>query len=75
MARTDSQFNHRIPEQLKSEFDAEAKAAGRSSTQHLVHVLKERNNKLSFEAMFGDFITNQDMVNKAMLEALKVLMK
>ena len=47
MARADEQFNHRIPKELKEEFDAEAKENGRSATQHLVHVLKRRNDVTS----------------------------
>ena len=70
MARSDEQFNHRIPKELKEEFDAEAKANGRSATQHLVHVLKQRNNATQTSTRLEQFIENQEIFNKAMLDAI-----
>ena len=70
MARADEQFNHRIPKELKEEFDAEAKENGRSATQHLVHVLKRRNDVTSFSVRLEQFIKNQEIFNKAMLDAI-----
>ena len=71
MARADEQFNHRIPKELKEEFDAEAKENGRSATQHLVHVLKRRNDVTSLSVRLEQFIKNQEIFNKAMLDAIK----
>lgn len=73
MARTDEQFNHRIPAPLKKEFDEEAKANGRSSTQHLIHILKHRNDPPSgIERMF-EFARNQEIFNNAVMDVLKPL--
>ena len=71
MARADEQFNHCIPKELKEEFEAEAKANGRNTTQHLVHVLKHRNDVTSFSVRLEQFIKNQEIFNKAMLDAIK----
>ena len=70
MARADEQFNHRIPKELKEEFDAEAKENGRSATQHLVHVLKRRNDVTSLSVRLEQFIKDQEIFNKAMLDAI-----
>ena len=70
MAITDEQFNHRIPKELKEEFDAEAKANGRSATQHLVYVLKHRNGVTQASTQLEQFIKNQEIINKAILDVI-----
>lgn len=71
MAKTDAQFNHRIPEKLKKEFEEEAKKEGRSVTQHLIHILQERNNKITLSDKLDEFIANQEIFNNALLTAIK----
>lgn len=71
MARTDAQFNHRIPEKLKKEFEEEAKKEGRSATQHLIYILRERNNKMTLWDKLDEFMANQEIFNKALLTTIK----
>ena len=71
MAKKDAQFNHRIPEKLKKEFDEEARANGRSATQHLVHVLKHRNNPQSDIEKLFVFVKYQEIFNRSLMEAIK----
>lgn len=73
MARTDEQFNHRIPEELKKEFMEEAKANGRSSTQHLIHILKHRNDPPPGIERLFEFVKHQEIFNQSILEVLEPL--